>query len=256
MIKKGKLPSSRWLIPLVLLLLCILSYSLFASSLGFNWDDWLQLLVQHNLGGGRAYWAYFAYDRPTSAWTHILLMPILGENPVRWQIFTMLMRWLTAVNMWWMFSTLWPKYKRQAAMTAMLFAVYPTFTQQPISLAYHQHMLQYALFAFSLAAMVKAARSPKRFWLFTALALLAETMQLTITEFYCGVELIRPVLLWIITQRSASPRTVLHKENPCPMVAVPAAPGSLHHSGGYSSWNFPSLTRTGWNWCPCCAAHH
>ena len=200
--KEGSLPSSRWLIPPVLLLLGILSYSLFAPSLGFNWDDWLQLLVKHNLGE-KAYWAYFAYDRPTSAWTHILLMPILGENPTRWQIFTMLMRWLTAVNIWWCFSLLWPKYKRQAAMTAMLFTVYPTFTQQAISLAYHQHKLQYALFAFSLAAMVKAARSPKHFWLFTALALLAETLQLTITEFYCGVELIRPVLLWIIVRENS-----------------------------------------------------
>ena len=209
---EGKFLSPRWLIPPILLLLCILSYSLFASSLGFNWDDWLQVLVNHNLGGGRAYWAYFAYDRPTSAWTHILLMPILGENPTHWQIFTMLMRWLTAINIWWCFSLLWPKYKRQAAMTAMLFAVYPLFTQQAISLAYHQHMLQYALFAFSLAAMVKAARSPKRFWLFTALALLAEILQLTITEFYCGVELIRPVLLWIIiSEEKADWRSHLKK---------------------------------------------
>ena len=213
--KEVNLPASRWLIPPVLLLLCILSYSLFAPSLGFHWDDWLQLLVKHNLGS-KAYWAYFAYDRPTSAWTHILLMPILGENPARWQIFTMLMRWLTAVNIWWCFSLLWPKYKRQAAMTAMLFAVYPTFTQQAISLAYHQHMLQYALFAFSLAAMVKAARSPNRFWLFTWLAVLAEILQLTITEFYCGVDLIRPVLLWIIfnesqpDKRARLKKTVLH----------------------------------------------
>lgn len=206
--KEGNLPPPRWLIPLVLLLLCLLSYSLFASSLGFNWDDWLQLLVKHNLGE-KAYWAYFAYDRPTSAWTHIILMPILGENPVRWQIFTMLMRWLTAVNIWWCFSLLWPTHKRQAAMTAMLFAVYPLFTQQAISLAYHQHMLQYALFAFSLGAMVKASRNPQHFWLFTALALLAEILQLTITEFYCGVELIRPVLLWIII-RENSPEKKAH----------------------------------------------
>ena len=214
--EKQKHPTSYWLVPSVLLILCALSYSIFASSLGFNWDDWLQLVINHNLGGGRAYWTYFAFDRPTSAWTHILLMPILGENPVNWQIFTMLMRWLVAVNIWWMFSTLWPKYKCQAVMTAMLFAVYPLFTQQAISLAYHQHMLQYALFTFSLAAMVQAAHSPKRFWLFTGLAVLAEVLQLSITEFYCGVDLIRPVLLWIIfrethpEKRTCLKKTALH----------------------------------------------
>ncbi|MCD4673226.1 MAG: hypothetical protein K8R77_11235 [Anaerolineaceae bacterium] len=201
----------NWSTPLALLVLCVLSYSLLSPSLGFNWDDWLQLLVNQHLGKN-AFWAYFAYDRPTSAWTHILLMPILGENPTHWQIFTMLMRWLAAVNIWWCFSSMWPKYRRQATMTAMLFAVYPVFTQQAISLAYHQHLLQYALFTFSLAVMVKAIRSPKRFWLFTILALLTEILQLTITEFYCGVELIRPILLWILLkEKHPANRTCLKK---------------------------------------------
>jgi predicted membrane channel-forming protein YqfA (hemolysin III family) len=82
-----KLPG--WTVPVVLLVLCILSFGLLIPSLGYYWDDWAKISVSR-LFGLSGYWAYYAEDRPLSSWTHILLTPILGYRPIAWHIFVLL----------------------------------------------------------------------------------------------------------------------------------------------------------------------
>ncbi|MDZ4159410.1 MAG: hypothetical protein U1B80_06445 [Anaerolineaceae bacterium] len=149
----------RWTVPLVLLGLTLISFGLLAPFLGFYWDDWSQILSK-SVFGVDGYWQYFASDRPTSAWTHVLFAPLLGDVPLRWQLFTLGLRWLTSVAVWWTLSGVWRCQQRQVTFVAMLFAVYPVFTQQSISVAYHQHWTQYLLYWVSLGAMVHAVRQP------------------------------------------------------------------------------------------------
>ncbi|MEA4906682.1 MAG: hypothetical protein VB089_03615 [Anaerolineaceae bacterium] len=184
-----------WTVPIALLLLCIASFGLLAPWLGLYWDDWSQLLVPRLYSYG-AYWTYFASDRPFSAWTHILLVPLLGGDPLHWQIFTLGLRWLTACAMWWSMSRLWPTARRQVTLAAFLFAIYPAFSQQPISVAYHQHWLQYLLFFVSLGTMILAAKRPRRAGLYLPLSLITLALHLSITEFFIGVETLRPLFLW------------------------------------------------------------
>jgi len=186
-----------WSVPLALLALCFLIFGTFANRLGLYWDDWAKLLAGR-LWGMNSYWAYYAEDRPYSAWTHILLTPLLGYNPLPWQIFAMLMRFLTAWGVWRTLLGLWPLARRQALMAAMLLLVYPVFDQQAISVTFHQQWMQYALFTFSLAWMVQAGRQKKYIWLFTLLALLFQLTQLLITEYFVGVELVRLPILWVL----------------------------------------------------------
>jgi hypothetical protein len=199
----------KWHFPVFLLGLMIIAYALFINQLGFYWDDWTQLLVSR-LYGSEGYWAYFATDRPTSAWTHALLVPVLGFKPLHWQIFTLLMRWATVIAMWYTLQLIWPRYKRTITLAAFLFAVYPAFIQQAPSVAYHQHWLQFALYFASLICMIYSVRKGKLNWVWMVAALLLQALQLSITEFFAGIELIRPVILWIVfTQETGKQKRLI-----------------------------------------------
>jgi hypothetical protein len=197
--KRLNLPA--WTVPLVLLALCLLSFGLLIPWLGYYWDDWAKISVSR-LFGLSGYWAYYAEDRPLSSWTHILLTPILGYRPIFWHIFALLLRWLSACGLWWSLSGLWPHARRQNAFTAMLFVVYPVFLQQPIAVTFHQQWLQFAFYFLSLGAMIQAYRRPQRFLPYTLLAVVAMLLQLSITEYFAPIELIRPLVLWLLVSPS------------------------------------------------------
>jgi len=217
-----------WTVPLVLMAVMIAAFGLFIPKSGFYWDDWTQLLVTR-LDKLSTYWAYFSSDRPTSAWTHILFVPLLGLKPLNWQIFTLVLRWLTVLGMAWSLGLIWPQHKRILTLAAFLFAVYPAFRQQPTAVAYHQHWLQFALYFASLGCMVLAVRRRKMGWIWLIAALLLEGLQFSITEFYAGIELVRPLILWILLSEEKNKLKRLEKSllHWLPYLAVLA---------GYSSW--------------------
>jgi len=199
----------RYAVPIGLLGVLILSFGIFIPWLGFYWDDWPVILTGRLLGAP-GYWAFYEYDRPISAWTYVLTFPLLGSTPIHWHIFTLLLRWGTAAAFWWTLARLWPAHRREAAWAAFLFSVYPVFTQQPISVAYSQHWTCYLLFFLSLGAMVEAWRSqrsrPGRFWLLTGLAMAASLLQLLTMEYFAGLELLRPFLLWVLIAENVKER--------------------------------------------------
>lgn len=201
--RRISLPSG-WGAPAFLLLIAVVTFGLFIASLGFYWDDWAKLLVGR-LYGLSHYTAYYAEDRPLSAWTHVLFTPLLGYQPVAWQAFNLLLRWLSAWAFYLVLGQIWPAARRQNLTAAVIFLLYPVFTQQAISVTFFQQWLQYALFFFSLLAMLKAVSTAgwrARGWMLASLA--AMLAQFTVTEYFLPVELIRPVVLWLyFTNRPA-----------------------------------------------------
>ena len=202
---------SRWItdrtVPVFLLLITIAAFGLLIPWLGFYWDDWAKILVSRLWGLG-AYFRYYAEDRPISSWTHIVLTPILGESPLPWHVFTLLLRWLSAWGMWWSLRAIWPAARRQNLLATLLFLIYPAFVSQPVAVTFHQQWLQFALFFLSLGAMLRAAKmepqerrdpqSRRPALLLTGLALLAQALQISVTEYFVPLELLRPVALWIL----------------------------------------------------------
>lgn len=199
-----RLKFSQKSLPWALLALCVAAFGLLIPWLGYYWDDWAKILVAR-LWGLQGYWAYYAEDRPLSAWTHILFTPILGYRPLAWQLFSLLLTWLSALGAWWSLSRLWPMARRRAAYTALLFAVYPVFTLRAAAITFHQQWLQYALFLFSLGAMIQSVRVPRRFGLWTGLALAAMLTQLTVTEYFAPLELLRLPVLWFLSGQEPAP---------------------------------------------------
>jgi len=167
-----------------------------SPGLGFYQDDW-HFIYYANRGLAKL-WELSAYDnRPFASWPYIAGFATLGFRPFAWQIAGILVRWLTTVAFWLFFRALWPQQSRLAAVPALLFAIYPLYTLQPMAVTYITHWACYLLYALSLWLMVLGIRDPKRLWPLLALSVALDGLQLFTIEYFNGIELLRPVVLWM-----------------------------------------------------------
>lgn len=192
-----KLQFKTWTIPLALLALCVLGFGVLIPLLGFFWDDWPAITTIRLLGVD-GFWEFYRGERPFSAWTFIVFEPLLGTNQLLWHAFTLLMRWLSVVGMWWSLRLLWPHRRSEVTWMAFLFAIYPTFTQQPVAVAFSQHWITYALYFLSIGAMLLSIRKPRWYLPLTLLAMAMSGLHMLTMEYFVGLELLRPLFLWII----------------------------------------------------------
>lgn len=189
--------------PVILAFLVLLSYALFIPSMGYFMDDWYLIWFKHIFGASQ-YPAYFSVDRPLMGYFYVAANYLLGnsESALVWQLFGVITRWLCVYALWGFLNTLWPDAKRQNTLVVLLAAVFPGFTQQWIAIIYSFFFTCLAGFFLSLTLMLKAVRTPNRFWFYMIFSLLTGVYSYAAAEFYFGLELIRPVVLWIEYSRS------------------------------------------------------
>ncbi len=187
-------------VPWVLLAACVLAFGLLAPKLGYYQDDW-NVVYYHYRYGPSGILELMQYDgRPFASWIYIIGFALLGYEPLAWQIAALLMRWLSALLVWGIFCTLWPKAGWQNFTAALLFALYPFFTLQPLAATFTHHWTGYFLFGLSMFFMLQSLK--QRYWLYTLLALTAQTLHLFTLEFYAGIDLLRPMLIWMALDAS------------------------------------------------------
>lgn len=185
-----------WLYPVFLFLVGLISYVVSLPELGFYWDDW-QAVFLYQGNSVEFLRQFFLYDRPFSAWTYELTFPVLPMSPIIWQLFTMLTR---CVAVWALVAALIRVWREHAAIirwTGLLLMVFPGFTMQSISVAFNQHFITLMLFCLSIYWMVKGVLTTSKIrWLWLGLSLLTALGQILTMEYFIGLELIRPVILW------------------------------------------------------------
>jgi hypothetical protein len=185
-----------WMVPLALLGLAGLGFGIFIPWYGLYGDDWIYLWAYHLMGAG-FYSKFVAMDRPFSAWIYTLITPLLSESVWAYHLLLTLLCFLDAVLVWWLLRLIWPKNGNQAVWVAVLFLLYPGFNQQPLPLEFVLHFSVLALLLLSLVMMVKSILMPGRFWLFTGISLIS-AMGVFSLEYFAGLELLRPILLWMV----------------------------------------------------------
>jgi hypothetical protein len=191
--------------PWVLLGLVILTYGLLIPWLGFYWDDLPYLWLYHSQGP-TGFLNYVASDRPFSAWIFFLTTTLFGEHAIFYHLLALLLRWICTLAFWWLIRLLWPEQARLATWAAMLFVVYPGFLQQPIALIYNHHLSVFGFFLLSACSMIWAIRKPEWSGRLILVGVLASLSMFSL-EYFVGLELLRPVLLWIALSGSLpSPR--------------------------------------------------
>jgi hypothetical protein len=191
-------------IPLALLAVTGLAYGVLIPWLGFYWDDWAFIYIGKQLGSeGLA--RYFATNRPFWGMIYQFTTAIIGPQPWKWQVFGLIWRWLASVALWWLVRQLWPQRREAAAWAALLFIVFPALRQQPIAILYGHFYIVVSAFFLSLALMLKAVRDSRRFWLWAGLSLLLSLVNLLCMEYFFLLDLLRPVLLWVVVSQEGGP---------------------------------------------------
>jgi hypothetical protein len=186
-------------VPILLACICILAFGLLIPALGYYQDDWHPIYYGFRRGLN-SLWELFVFDnRPFASIIFMLGFRLWGFQPISWHIYSFVMRTLTVVFIWLAFKEIWPTRQREAAWTAILFAVYPLFKLQPLALIYSIHWTGFFFYSISIWFMLLAVRRKQKYvFLFTCLSLITSALHLVIIEYFVGLELIRPVLLWII----------------------------------------------------------
>lgn len=211
MLKRLHEKIAQYHFPLALLAAGILAFGLHLPSLGFFQDDW-HFVHYGSAAGARGMLDFLTVDgRPTAAWVYALLYPILGFAPLRWHVLSLTLRLVTVILAWRVLQTLWPARTRANQIAAFFFLLYPFFTLQPQAVVYTEHWTSFALFFASLLLMLRAIQNPKHWLPYTALAVIATTLQLFTVEYFVGLELLRPLAAWIMlsnVERSGTPQSL------------------------------------------------
>jgi hypothetical protein len=191
--------TSRKFTPWLLLILTIVSFGLLIPFMGYFMDDWYLIWFKHTFGALQ-YPAYFSLDRPLMGYFYIAANALLfnSESPLVWHIFGLLTRLVCTLALWQFLNTLWPKNNKQNTWVALLAAVFPGFLQHWIIVIYSFFYICLAGLFFSFTLMIKAMRNRKRFWVYYILSVLIGFYSYAAAEFYTGLELIRPVIIWLV----------------------------------------------------------
>lgn len=191
---------NRWTIPILLLGVVFITYGYQLWRMGLYWDDW-EIIYLNHLGNSKAYLDYFQSTRSLTGWLYLLLSPIVGMKPIAWQTINMLLRWAGLVGFWWVLRLVWPKKSFEIGWVCLLMAVYPAFTQNSAAVTSARYFACIALFSLSLGLNLLALEKPGRWWFFTLAAVLASSFQLITLEYFVGLEILRPIFIWIFLRQ-------------------------------------------------------
>jgi hypothetical protein len=193
----GELRLPGWSVLVLLFVVCFYAFGVLLSRLGYFQDDWHHVF--------QAYWygvaglkRFLLVDRgPFSYLVYVAFFKILGFAPAHWHWSLMLVRFMTVAMFWLAVREIWPEQNGLTAWLALLFAVYPIFALQPLSVAYTLHWAMYFVFMLSLFLMLFGLRHMKTYVPLTLAAVVLEAVHLLCIEYFSGLEFSRPIFLWL-----------------------------------------------------------
>lgn len=203
---------------MLLLGITVITYGLFAFSLGFFLDDWIIVYYQKFFGGS-GFFEFYREDRPFFAYIYRVFLPIFGDSPSAWQIFALFTRWLATLTFWLVLGRLFPAQKKLWKWAAVLFLIYPGFQFHWFAIMYSLVYLLMAVYFLSYWLMHQAVRqrqSRRMYAVYTLAGLLCVVIGIVPMEYFYGMELIRPIVLWFIFRQQdprplrAAGRAMLH----------------------------------------------
>lgn len=177
-----------------LFLLSLLAYAPFFWERGFYWDEAPWTWIYYRLGPA-ALTQTFSTSRPFWGMIYQVMLPLVGPHPWAWQVLMILLRWLTAVLVWKLFSRIFPQ-SRLPLWAAALFLVYPGLGQNFIALMYTHFYIVLNAFLLSLYFSVLAIQKGDWRWHIPALAL--SVVNLLTMEYFYFLEFFRIVIFWFL----------------------------------------------------------
>jgi len=187
-----------WGIPLALLAACFMAFGLLIPWLGYYHDEW-HFIYYEAIRGTQGLVDLFNYDgHPLAALVYILSFKLIGLNPIAWHLYSLIWRWLAVTMFWRLLDLMWPGQKRFTFTAALIFTIYPLFALQVLPISYFEVWIGFFLFFLSLYWTGRAIIQPKKFWFFACLAIFAKLCQMLTSEYTWGMEMMRPIIIWIL----------------------------------------------------------
>jgi hypothetical protein len=193
--------------PLAFLVVAFIGFGLLANRLGFYQDDWPYIFYAFNKGIPSLTLELYYDSRPNAAWLYIVMFNLLGFKPIAWHLAAVIFRWLTGTLLWYLFRRIWPSHTRQVTFTTYLFIVHPFFLIQPYAVNSILYWAGFLFFSASLLIMARNATESKHRIPLTMLAVLLEAVHLFTSEYFVGMVIVRPLILyWILNSRELPTR--------------------------------------------------
>jgi len=192
--------SKKTLDPILLLLLAVLTYGLVIPKLGLFGDDWPHLWVFH-MFGMEGLNNLVAWDRPFSSWVYGIIAPLANDHIWAYHVYLLILRWISAVLFYYLIKEIIPDSDPFPFWAASFLLIYPGFRQQPQPLEFILHFTIFDLMLVSFICMMKAGKDIKTNWPYQVAGTLA-SLSIFSVEYFIGLELLRPILLFINFQRS------------------------------------------------------
>jgi hypothetical protein len=195
----------NWDIPLIFFVLTIAAYGLLLPQTGFYWDDWPFVWIAKFLGPADFFPA-FSSIRPFLAPIFFVTTSLVPPEPIYWQIFMLLIRCLSGLLAWFVFSQVWPQHKRPALVASLLFLLFPGYSQHWVAFTHiNQEWIAFLFYLLSFGFTARALREPGRFGRNTFVALLFLILGVFPTEYFYGLEPLRFFFIWIILAEETQP---------------------------------------------------
>lgn len=186
----------------LIVFLCLLSYGLLIPWMGYYWDDWVFAYTIKFLGPNEFIPSFIPF-RPFLGPIFTVTTSILGTHPLAWQLFNLILRIGSGVAALWAFRKIWPNARLQTLLAALFFVVYPGYNQQWVALTHsNQEIISLICYVLSLGFMVRAIRHKPFHLPSTIIALSLTFVGLYPTEYFFGLEILRPFIIWFAIKDS------------------------------------------------------
>jgi len=187
---------------LLIIITTALTYGALIAQLGYYRDDWYMLWVGQAQGPAGII-QLFQTDRPFIGWLYALDYRMLGDSPLGWHIYALILKILGVLAFFWLARLIWPEKRVETTFAALLFALYPGFLQQPNAATFKNLILCYDTAILSIALTIYVTRTSNRALQIAAtiLALVTQLFSLLIYESLIGMEAARLILLWYALRR-------------------------------------------------------
>jgi len=186
---------------LLLFLVMFIAYKIQVRRLGIYYDDWEGIFLYKQGFSASQIWDYFLVDRPFSSLVHIVFNPLLGASTVSWHMLGLVLNWGAILLLVKSILYLWPSRVMEAGWIGLLMGAYPGMQRQFIVHTSAPHYTSMFLFCLSIYLMLKATEAGRYRYIFLVVSVLLSVLQVLIIEYFTGLELIRPILLFFAFKR-------------------------------------------------------
>src|SRR5215212_3044186 len=185
-------------IPLLFLLVTVVAYGLLLPLTGFYWDDWPFAWIAKFLGP-HEFIPAFAGVRPFLGPIFFVTTSLIPPVPVYWQIFALVIRFISGLSTWFAVNQVWPQYKRQVLIASLLFLIFPGYSQHWVAFTHiNQEWIPFIFYLLSFGFTARALRNPNKFRSNTIYALLLLITGVFPTEYFLSIEPLRFLFMWVI----------------------------------------------------------